>query len=158
MVNPYQKSELRRKERQKKKQISPDTETDASTFRCKQDWLHNSWGPVHNADAVLLFRSWGKSTIKVLKYKASLPTPHGLSLDLSYWFNLLFYCHIWLFCNPIDCVPCQAPWSIGFFRQKYWSQLPFPSPGDLPDPATEPGSHRWILYCWATGETNWYYS
>ena len=31
-------------------------------------------------------------------------------------------------------VACQAPLSIGFFRQEYWSGLPFPSPGDLPDP------------------------
>ena len=29
---------------------------------------------------------------------------------------------------------CQAPLSMGFFRQEYWSGLPFPSPGDLPDP------------------------
>jgi len=28
----------------------------------------------------------------------------------------------------------QAPLSIGFPRQEYWSGLPFPSPGDLPDP------------------------
>ena len=27
-----------------------------------------------------------------------------------------------------------------FFRQEYWSGLPFPSPGDLPDPGIEPGS------------------
>ena len=30
--------------------------------------------------------------------------------------------------------------SMGFPRQEYWSGLPFPSPGDLPDPGTEPGS------------------
>ena len=29
---------------------------------------------------------------------------------------------------------CQAPLSIGFSRQEYWSGLPFPSPGDLPNP------------------------
>ena len=29
---------------------------------------------------------------------------------------------------------------MGFFRKEYWSGLPFPSPGDLPDPGTEPGS------------------
>ena len=29
---------------------------------------------------------------------------------------------------------------MGFSRQEYWSGLPFPSPGDLPDPGTEPGS------------------
>ena len=32
----------------------------------------------------------------------------------------------------------QAPLSMGFFRQEYWSGLPCPSPGDLPDPGTEP--------------------
>ena len=37
-------------------------------------------------------------------------------------------------------VACQAPLSIGFPRQKYWSGLPFPSPGDLPKPGIEPGS------------------
>ena len=33
-----------------------------------------------------------------------------------------------------------APLSIGFPRQEYWSGLPFPSPGDLPDPGIEPMS------------------
>ena len=34
----------------------------------------------------------------------------------------------------------QPPPSMGFSRQEYWSGLPFPSPGDLPDPGTEPWS------------------
>ena len=34
----------------------------------------------------------------------------------------------------------QAPLSIGFSRQEYWSEFPFPSPGDLPDPGIEPRS------------------
>ena len=34
----------------------------------------------------------------------------------------------------------QAPLSMGFSRQEYWSRLPFPSPGDLPDLGIEPGS------------------
>ena len=33
----------------------------------------------------------------------------------------------------------QAPPSIAFSRQEYWSGLPFPSPGDLPDPGIKPG-------------------
>ena len=37
-------------------------------------------------------------------------------------------------------VAYQAPPSVGFSRQEYWSGLPFPSPGDLPDPGIEPGS------------------
>ena len=34
----------------------------------------------------------------------------------------------------------QAPPSMEFSRQEYWSVLPFPSPGDLPDPGIKPGS------------------
>ena len=34
----------------------------------------------------------------------------------------------------------QAPLSMGFSRQEYWSELPFPSPGDLPDPGIQPMS------------------
>ena len=37
-------------------------------------------------------------------------------------------------------VAYQAPPSMEFSRQEYWSGLPFPSPGDLPDPGIEPGS------------------
>ena len=37
-------------------------------------------------------------------------------------------------------VTYQASPSMGFSRQEYWSGLPFPSPGDLPDPGIEPGS------------------
>ena len=42
-------------------------------------------------------------------------------------------------CSPTDCSP-PAPLSIGFFRQEYWSGLPFPSPGDLPFPGIKPVS------------------
>ena len=35
-------------------------------------------------------------------------------------------------------ITCQVPLSMGFSRQEYWSGLPFPSPGDLPDPGMEP--------------------
>ena len=34
----------------------------------------------------------------------------------------------------------QAPLPMGFPRQEYWSGLPFPSPGDLPNPGIEPAS------------------
>ena len=40
----------------------------------------------------------------------------------------------------LQTVAHQAPLSIGFPRQEYWRQLPFPSPGDLPDPGIEPAS------------------
>ena len=35
---------------------------------------------------------------------------------------------------------CQAPPSMGFSKQDHWSGLPFPSPGDCPNPGIEPGS------------------
>ena len=44
-----------------------------------------------------------------------------------------------LFTTPRP-VAQQAPLSVGFSRQEYWSGLPFPSPGNLPDPGIEPGS------------------
>ena len=43
--------------------------------------------------------------------------------------------HVRLFATPWT-VAYQAPPSVGFSRQEYWSGLPFPSPGDLPDPGT----------------------
>ena len=51
--------------------------------------------------------------------------------------------------KPLSCVQlfatswslaCQSPSSMGFSRQEYWSGLPFPPPGHLPDPGIEPGS------------------
>ena len=35
-------------------------------------------------------------------------------------------------------VACQVPLSMEFSRQEYWHRLPFPTPGDLPDPGVEP--------------------
>ena len=46
-------------------------------------------------------------------------------------------------CDPTDCIPCQAPLSMGFSRQEYWSGLPCPPPGDLPDPGIEPMPLAW---------------
>ena len=47
-----------------------------------------------------------------------------------------------LFATPWT-VAYQAPPSMGLSRQEYWSGLPFPFPGDLPNPGIEPGS----LHC-----------
>ena len=44
-----------------------------------------------------------------------------------------------LFATPWT-VAYQAPLTMGFSRQEYWSGLPFPSPGDFPDPGFDPGS------------------
>ena len=48
------------------------------------------------------------------------------------------------FCNPLDYSPTRLNGifskSTGSFRQEYWSRLPFPSPGDLPDPGIKHAS------------------
>ena len=52
-------------------------------------------------------------------------------------------CHVLscvrLFLTPWT-VACQTLLSMGFSRQAYWSGLPFPPPGELPDPGIEPES------------------
>ena len=45
--------------------------------------------------------------------------------------------HVWLCVTPRT-IPLQIPLSAGFPRQEYWSGLPYPPPGDLPDPWIEP--------------------
>ena len=49
---------------------------------------------------------------------------------------------VWLFVTPWA-VAHQAPVSVGFLRQEYWSWLPFLSPGDLPDPGIDPCLLYW---------------
>ena len=49
------------------------------------------------------------------------------------------FSHVRLCATPWT-VACQAPLSMGFSRQEYWSKLPCPLPGDLPNPRIEPAS------------------
>ena len=57
-----------------------------------------------------------------------------------------------LFLTPWTVVH-QAPLSMEFSRQEYWSGLPLPSPGDLPDPGTEPGSPALKAVIWGLALT-----
>ena len=51
-------------------------------------------------------------------------------------------------CGHCNCSSIRTPWiiayqaprSMGFSRQEYWSGVPLPSPGDVPNPGIEPGS------------------
>ena len=69
-------------------------------------------------------------------------------------FTLLYQCQLItkLVTQLLNCVQLfatlwtvahQAPLSMGFLSQEYWSGFPFPSPGDLPDPGTKPVSPAW---------------
>ena len=61
------------------------------------------------------------------------------------------FCSVWLFAT-LWTMARQAPLSMGFSRQEYWRGLPFPPPGDLPDPGIEPASlpvsciGRWVFF------------
>ena len=52
--------------------------------------------------------------------------------------------------QPHGLQPTNAPLSMKFPRQEYWSGLPFPSPGDLPNPGTEPKSHALAVRLFST--------
>ena len=53
-------------------------------------------------------------------------------MDIGYCACAAVFSHVRLFAIP--CVACQAPLFTEFFRQEYCKGLPFPPPGDLPDP------------------------
>ena len=55
------------------------------------------------------------------------------------WSEVKSFSCVRLFATPWT-VAHQASPSMGFSREEYWSGLPFPSPGDLPDPGIEPTS------------------
>ena len=61
----------------------------------------------------------------------------GKTIDFHTLNESISYSDMWLFATTWT-VAHQAPLSIAFPRQKYWSGLPFPSPGNLPSPGTEP--------------------
>ena len=71
--------------------------------------------------------------------------PFNDCLTIIFWLNtletvvVLSLSCVQFFATPWT-IAYQAPPSMGFSRQEYWSGLPFPSPGDLPNPGIEPGS------------------
>ena len=80
----------------------------------------------------------------VIEAAARLPwftCKQSLLADLIFptWSEVKSLSHVQLFATPWT-VAYQAPPSKGFSRQEFWSGLLFPSPGDLPNPGTEPKS------------------
>ena len=90
-----------------------------------------------------------KQHLVVLKLQICVPTTSKVK-SLS---------RVRLFVTPWT-VAHEAPPSMEFSRQEYWSGLPFPSPGDLPVPGIKPGSHtagrRFTM--WATRESSFHKS
>ena len=61
-------------------------------------------------------------------------------VSLRYLLLLLSHFSLVLLCVTLWTVTLQAPLSMEFSRQDYWSGLPFPPQGDLPNPGIEPRS------------------
>ena len=91
--------------------------------------------------------SQGHSKFKVVTSRIK---PQDIDILLIYsstpWYMLVCVhaCMCMLSCVRLFATPCtvahQAPLSIGFPRQEYWSGLLYPPSGDLPDPGSEPAS------------------
>ena len=79
-------------------------------------------------------------------YQASSQTPLLNFFQGAY--VLRSFSHVWPFVT-LWTVARQTPLPVGFSRQEYWSGLPWPSPGDLPDPGAAPGSLTRLA--WAGG-------
>ena len=87
-------------------------------------WLEN-----HKLDTSWLLKQWLRNVTGWWLTEDSLffPFVHELSCFIRVW----LFAALWTAAH-------QAPLSVGFSRQKCWSRLPCPPPGDLPNPGIEP--------------------
>ena len=90
------------------------------------------WSPAFQADALTSELPGKPAATKYVYKKNNRYNLHACVLS-----------HIQLFETPWT-VAQQTSLSMGFFRQEYWSGLPFPSPGDLPDPGKEGKKETWV--------------
>ena len=79
------------------------------------------------------------SSLVELDYMLVCSTPHHVFLWHSVYFLFICFSHVWLFAT-LWTVAGQAPLSMGFSKQEYWSGLPCPPPGNLLHPGIEPTS------------------
>ena len=111
------------------------------------DWIttnNNTWSSLWN-NLVVFF--WVLLTDSNLTLPIFLYSSLPINLHSSFPYVLCCFSCVWLFAT-LWTVACQALLSLGFSRQKYWSGLPFPSPGDLPDPGN---LHLLDLLDWQAG-------
>ena len=100
---------------------------------------------LHTCSLHPLYLMWRVSRFRFLELKSCCVYKRAKGWGSTWNFlfmQLLLACllsHVWLFVTPWT-IARQATLSVGFPRQEYWSGLPFPSPGDLPDPGVEPVS------------------
>ena len=83
---------------------------------------------------------WWTARPGVLQFMGSQRVGHNWATELNWTEVTSVISRVLLSVTPWT-VACQASLSMGFYRQGYKSGLPFPSPGDLPNPGTEPVSY-----------------
>ena len=93
---------------------------------------------------------WTEEPGRLSKWdRRELDMTEQLSFHFLHHFEALVISHVQFFAT-LWTVLCQTPLSMGFFRQEYWSGLPFPPPRELPDPESTCLlcllHCRWILY------------
>ena len=107
-------------------------------------WLSTSQGmwlcKLNQQNRPMLAGSWYCCCIVVVYFCQIPPVLQSISqgVNIIEW-KCQSLSHVWFFATPWS-VACQAPLSMEFSRQEYWSGLPRPSPGNLPDPGIEPRS------------------
>ena len=92
----------------------------------------------NDVDAVIC-----KAEIETQMYRQTYGQPRGGRVNWEFDTDIctplyIFYVYISVVCNsfkpPWQTVVRQSPLSMEFSKEEYWSELPFPSPGELPDP------------------------
>ena len=119
-------------------------------------WLSNTaaWGKLLSFSKSRFSRLW--SGVHFINFVGAVwayrEKTHIMHLESGrYAVNMAFFSPVAPSVKSVSCslvsdsatawtVAHQAPLSVGFSRQEYWSGLPFPPPGDLPDPEIKPGS------------------
>ena len=85
-----------------------------------------------------------------MSLRFSVAIPIQISCVLGHFSSAQLFAILWT-------VACQAPLSVGCSRQECWSGVPYPAPGDLPSPGTEPVSFRSLALAGGlfTARTTW---
>ena len=110
-----------------------------NTLRNSLDWHHQPlctqmsdlWGSLCFASVITRLKS---SVVFFLEGESGAMKSSGQESRL---FVVQLLSHIQHFCDPMDCSPSHSSLSMKFPKQKYWSGLPFPNPGDLHNPGIE---------------------
>ena len=119
---------------------------DLKWVSCRQH-IYGSCFCIHSTSLCLLFGAFNLFNcvgfvFVSLFLKCFLPREVHLAFVVKLvwkWKKVMSLSRVQLFANPWI-VACQAPPSVGFSGKESWSGVPFPFPGDLPDPGIEPRS------------------